>query len=57
MQTCPCNIDSFIPHFCIVNWGLQGYTTFSYFSLKQRGGSNMYPQSKFGQKLEKYEKC
>ena len=52
------NFDPLQPHFYIVKWGLQGYTLFFLFLLKnidcgysleppQRGGSNEYPQSMF----------
>ena len=33
----PCNLHPLTPHFYIVNWGLQGYTLFSFFfALKHR---------------------
>ena len=32
--TFPCNVDPLTPHFCIRNWGVQGYTLFSYFCSK-----------------------
>ena len=57
-KICLYNIDSFKPHFYIENLGLQGYTLFFLFLLKnidngysleppRRGGSNEYPQSMF----------
>ena len=53
------NFDPLKPHFYIVNWGLQWYTLFYLFLLKnidcgysleppRRGGSNEYPQSRSG---------
>ena len=58
MKTCLYNFDPLKPHFYILNWGLQGYTLFFLFLLKnidcgyslkppRRGGSNEYPQSMF----------
>ena len=54
------------PHFYIVKWGLQEYTLFFLFLLKnidcgysleppRRGGSNEYPQSMFFSRNEKYK--
>ena len=65
-KTCLYNSDPLKPHFYIVKLGLQGYTLFLLFLLKnidcgysleppRRGGSNEYPQSVFEQKCEKYE--
>ena len=34
MKTCPCNEDPLTPHSYIVKWGLQGYTIFRIFALK-----------------------
>ena len=34
MLTCPCNVDTFIPHFYRVKLGFTQYTLFSYLCLK-----------------------
>ena len=34
LKTRPCDLYPLTPHFYIVNWGLQGYTLFSYFCSK-----------------------
>ena len=58
------NFDPLKPHFYIVNWGLQEYTLFFLFLLKNidcgyslershRGGSNGYPQSMFRAEMRK----
>ena len=65
-KTCLYNFDPIKPHFYIVNWGLQGYTLFFLFLLKnidcgysleppRRGGSNEYHNICFEQKYEKYQ--
>ena len=57
-KACLYNIEPLKPLFIWWNWGLQGYTLFSLFLLKnigcgyllelpRRGGSNEYPQSVF----------
>ena len=57
-KTCLYNFDPLKSHFYIVNWGLQGYTLFFLFLLKnidngysleppRRGGSNENPKSMF----------
>ena len=46
-KTCLYNNDTLKPHFYIVKLGLQGYTLFVLFLLKNRGGSNEYTQSMF----------
>ena len=58
MKRCLYNCDPLKPHFYIVKLGLQGYTLFFLFLLKnidcgypleppRRGGSNEYPNSMF----------
>ena len=58
------NFDPLKPHFYIVKLGLQGYTLFFLFLLKnidcgyslelpRRGGSNEYPQSMFWAEIGK----
>ena len=43
-KTCLCNADPLQPHFYIVNWGLQGYTLFVLFLLKNIDcGSSLEP--------------
>ena len=60
------NFDPLIPHFYIVKLGLQGYTLYFIFLLKNidcgyslepphRGGSNEYQQLCFEQNFEKYQ--
>ena len=64
MKTRLYNFDSLKPHFYIVKLGLQGYTLFLLFLLKntdcgysleppRRGGSIEYPQSMFWPKIWK----
>ena len=60
------NSDPLKPHFYIVNWGLQGYTLFFLFLLKnidcgytleppRKGGSNDTHNLCFEQKYENYQ--
>ena len=57
-KTCPCNVYPLKPHFYIAKLGYAGVYLFFLFLLQnidcgysleppRRGGSNMYPQSKF----------
>ena len=65
-KTCLYNFDPLKPHCYIVKLGLQGYTLFFLFLLKnihsgysselpRGGGSDVYPQSMFKQKYEIYQ--
>ena len=62
-ENMPYNFEPLKPNFYIVKWGLQGYTLFFLFLLKnidcgypleppRQGDSNAYPQSMFEQKYE-----
>ena len=62
MQTCPCDEDPLTPQFYMVKFGFTGEYIILLFllqnidcgySLERRGGSNVYPQSMFLEKIIK----